>query len=137
MLILLMLLSSAYADVFQLDEVEVVYRNYTAVSPYNRPLLIFPEVAKEGFNLNVNTNILSAAYLDASVESLTNEAQFRSVGLKFNLGVRLTSWLSISYFHWSQHVLERVSSPVSPYPFEGAMQLNIKLYQARPRPSVF
>jgi len=119
-------------DVVSLREARIDYRNYNIISSYNRPLLIYPEVAKEGIILHVNTDILKYGFWDNSVEALTTDAQYRSIGLQFNLGLRITPWLDVSYWHHSQHVLERVSSPVSPYPFEGALQFSIKLYQRGP-----
>jgi hypothetical protein len=128
----------AKADVVKLDELTLTYRNYAWLNENNRPLLIYPESAKEALNLQTNIDLFKAGYFDSTVESLTTGAQYRAVGLQLNLGVRVTPEISIGYWHHSQHVLDRSQYESRPFPVEDAVELRWTIYHARPtRGSLF
>lgn len=129
--------NSAEISFISLDEVDLVYRNYT-LDPNNRPLLIYPQSAKEGINVNINMDILKYGYWDNQIESLTTDSKYEGIGLQFSLGVRVTDWLDLGIWHHSQHTLDNADPYVQPFPEETAIEVKIILYQARPgRPSIF
>lgn len=131
-------LSAKAFDVVKLDELGIEYRNYAMINENNRPLLIYPEHAKEALNLGLNTDILKYGYFDSLVESMTTGAQYRAIGLQLNLGVRILPEISVGYWHHSQHLLDRGGTDERPYPVEDAVVIRWTIFHARPgRPAIF
>ncbi|CAM6005209.1 unnamed protein product [Sphagnum balticum] len=119
-------------DVFQLDEFAIDYKNYDWIRSGQTPLLIYPMPVKEALNLDFNINVFQYGYLDGIVESLTDQTQFAAVGLQLSLGVRLTDWLQVGYYHHSQHILDgTIVNNGGAYPEEDAVELKLTIYHAR------
>ncbi len=127
----LVMLTTASADILELDSLYIDYKNFAIINDKNRNMLTYPEPAKEGINLGVDTTLLGFVYFNSVVESLTTDAQYRSVGLDTRLGIRLSPFMEFGYYHHSQHVLDRPHSYVPKFLVEDALELKIYLYKAR------
>lgn len=127
----LVLIRTASADLLALDSLYVDYKNYGIVNDKNRNLLTYPEPAKEGINLGLEASLLDVFYLRPIVEGTTTDAQYRGVGLDLRLGLRVSPSVEIGYYHHSQHLLDRASATLPRYPVEDAIELKIFLYRAR------
>ena len=115
-------------ELLKLQEVGLTYRQFVA---HARHPLLYPEAPKEALGVNLNIDIVDWLYWNPSVYAMTTESQYRSVGLAFNLGVHLTRWLDISYYHQSQHLLERQHSYMNKFPVEDGVEVKIYLFRAK------
>lgn len=102
----------------------------------------YPLITDNGLNrvqdkemqLNLNFDLLSYLYWDNVVHASTDRdpatgsSQFRLVGWQFGLGVRLTEWLKVGYYHHSQHLLD-ATLPWR-FPVQDALHLQIKVYSS-------
>lgn len=133
------LASVARADfkVFNLNELSIDYKNYKMVNPNSRNMLIYPEHPKEAINVNVNIDLLKYCYWDSIIESLTTEAQYKSIGLQTRTGCRIFNSIELGVYHHSQHILDGKSTYMWRFPEEDAVQLKIYLYKQEKRESIF
>lgn len=140
-IIFALLPNNALGDGFKLIELReayIDYRNYAALNPNGRDMLIYPEPPKEGINLTLNTNIFKVFYWDSTIESSTTQGQYRSVGLETRLGVNLTEHLRFGFYHHSQHVLDRGHSYMDKFPVSDAVEIRFYLFRPKEeRHSVF
>jgi hypothetical protein len=128
----------AKAEIIKLDSLYVDYRNFAMVNDKNRNLLTYPEPAKEGLNLGLTTDVLGIFYWDSEVQSITTDAQYRSVALDMRFGLKVTDHLQIGYYHKSQHLLDRPSYNMPKFPVEDAIQIKFFIFKSRqPRESLF
>lgn len=120
----------------ELQKVDIQYRQYF---PGGRHYLIthngLPDRSLDkGVSIEANTDILKYLYWNNLIHSLTDKTsegrgQFRSVGWEFKLGVRALPFLSVEYYHHSQHVLD--ISQERGFPVEDAVNFNIHLFDSR------
>lgn len=129
-----LLVSSAFG--LELKEVSIDYKNFKMVNDKARNPLIYPDHPKEGINLNMNTDIASYLYWNNTIESLTNEGQYASVGLMTTLGIRISQDVEFGYYHHSQHLLDRHHSYMDKFPSEDAINLKIYLFKDRRHESI-
>jgi len=86
-------------------------------------------------NMTVKTDILHYLYWDSTIHSMTDRTkdkqhgQFRTVGLEFGFGVRLSSSVEVGYYHFSEHMLD-ASFPWH-FPVRDAIQVKFFLYRAK------
>lgn len=97
--------------------------------------------------LNLNVDLLQVLYFNNRVHGGTDEiksadglttgrGQFRTVGWEFELGVRISDYINISYYHHSQHILDY--DPGRRFPVQDALQLKIFFFRdQRPSGSIF
>ena len=130
---LLFLVISAHADSFlddgavDLQEVKVGFiKMLDGTDDEIRSLNIPGDALTSRLNLNVNTNLMVYGFWNNEIHSATDNSQFREVGYKTNLGIRLTDYLDVSFYHHSQHVLDSVSS--FGYETEDGVQIDIYLF---------
>lgn len=117
--------------VLGLDELSIEYKNYELVNDKARNLLIYPEHPKEGINVNINTDILTYLYWDSQIQSLTTGSQYRAIGLETRLGLRLSQYLYVGYWHHSQHLMDRAPATLPRFPSEDAVELKLFLFRAK------
>jgi len=122
------------ADLVELNEVSIQYKNFVSDG---RDLLVYPEVHREALSLNVNTNFLSVLFWNNSIHTITTEAQYRSVGLESRLGVRISRYLEVSYYHFSQHLLDRASATLPRFPVSDAVEVKLIIYGGQNQRSIF
>jgi hypothetical protein len=115
---------------WELREASIEWKHF--VSPGRDPLL-FPEIHKDGLNLNVDIDVLKWAYWNNTVGSLSTASQYRAIWLHTELGVRLSSYVDFEFSHTSTHLLDREQSLLPRYPVEDSVVL--KLYLIRPSQS--
>lgn len=145
LLLTLLMSLSAQADDFrfvELQKVDIQYRHYF---PGGRHYLITDNGLPDrhldkGVSIEANTNILRYFYWNNLVHSLTDKTsegrgQFRAVGWLFTLGVRALPFLSVEYFHHSQHILD--TSQERGFPVEDAVNFNIHLYDKGSKEALF
>lgn len=117
----------ARADIVDLNEVTLTYKNYEMVHKGSRHLLLWPERPKEAITTTLNFDILRYAYWNNNIHAMTTGSQYRSIGLETRLGVRLFPQVDISFYHYSQHLLERAHPNVLPYPLEDAIEIRFNI----------
>lgn len=143
----LVLNSHAFANEFhilELDELRVDYMSYFA---HGRAPLITSngldnrELGKE-LDLSFNSSVLEYGYFSTLVHSTTDAmydtgagGQFRAIGMKLELGVRLSPYLDIYYQHHSQHTLD-LTLPYG-FPEYDAVGLHLYLYGPNRKQGVF
>lgn len=132
-LLTLLMIPTAQADfhIMELKELSLDYKNFAVLNDKARDLLIYPDHPKEGIDIIMNTKILEYGYMDATVESLTNDSQYAGIGLQMHLGLQLGDTLRVGYYHHSQHTLDRPSSYMDRYASEDALEVKIWLYKAK------
>jgi len=74
-------------------------------------------------NLSLNLDIFKYGLWDSTVHSMTDQSQFRLVGLESRLGARITPNVEINYYHYSQHSLD-YSFPWG-FPVQDGVQLRL------------
>ncbi len=114
-----------------LNELGINYRNYAMLNDKARVLLLGDEHPKEGINVLMKFDVLKYGYLDSQIESLTTNAQYRSIGLQLRLGMRVSDFVELGVFHHSQHVLDKASEGYAKFPVEDAVELRIYLYRSK------
>lgn len=133
--LLLLMPCWCYADALKLQELSL---QYNRLLPGNRILLIAPESGKEKLSLGLKTDVFKVLFADFNVAAYTSQSQYRSIGLQMDLGVRLTPWLQVGYYHQSQHVLDRPNALIQGFPVEDAVAVKLFLYRAgQSRPALF
>lgn len=125
------------ADLINLDELSLDYKNYGMVNDHQRDLLLAPEFPKEGINLNINTTFASYMFWNSSIESATTSSQYRAVGLETRIGVRLHDQLELMYYHHSQHVLDREEGNIGKFPSEDAVEIKLYFYRTKKYDTLF
>jgi hypothetical protein len=134
---LLALMTESRARDFSLFETREVVLTYKRYVDEGRDPLIYPEDHKESLNLGLKIDVLKYGFWDSQILTQTTDAQYRSIGLDTNLGVRLTPWLDVSFHHMSQHLMDRPHSFMHKYPVEDSVNVNIYLYRNTPsRPAI-
>lgn len=126
--------------VFNLERVFIDYRYFGSggVDPLTTQNGLPGRELGSGLDLNFQTSIFQYLYWDNTVHSTTDryidsgkEGQFRTVGWKFRLGVRLHDNLDIGYYHHSEHVLDYARK--DPFPRRDGLELRFYLYNRKPR----
>ena len=147
--ILLSLLSSiSYAEEFHFVDLDEVSVKYISFFPGGRdPLitnngLLDRELGKL-LNLNIKTTIFKYGYWNSLVHSYTDaystthfDGQFRSVGLNMELGIRITPFLDVFAWHYSQHLLDTSSINVGGFPVQDGIGINLYLYRKEMHDSI-
>lgn len=131
---------ACYAEDFHLIELDTValdYKNYSVISDKQRNLLLYPESPKESINVILNTTLFKYAYFNNTIESLTTNSQYRGIGLQLALGVRLSQYLDIGYYHHSQHVMDREMQSIPTFPTEDTLELKFYLYRNDKNAGIF
>jgi hypothetical protein len=123
--------SEAHATGWQLIELNEARLYWQHFIDEGRDELIFPRVHREALNLSVDMDVLSFFYWDNTVLSVTDESQFRGVGLHSKVGMRLTPWLSVQYDHTSKHVLDGQHSSLPSFPVYDSIGVLIQLYRSK------
>lgn len=121
---------TSYAKDFgELKELYVDYFNFGYLNKDERNPVIYPTPPSTGLNFGETMDLFwGYGYLDAEVQSLTDTAQFREIGLQYRLGVRPFKWVELGLWHLSQHVLDE-PNPAGYYPFQTGLELKIWLYR--------
>jgi len=137
----LWIIGSAYSDDFHivnLNELSLDYKNYHVVNPNAHNMLIWPNVPKEGVNVGIKLDLFKYLYWDSTIESLTDDAQYASIGLETRLGVRVSDSLELGFYHHSQHVLDSQYTYMNGhFPEEDAVEVKLYLYKEKgQRPGV-
>lgn len=136
--LLLLLTQSVKADMIDLREVSIDYRNYF---PGGRDPLITSNGLPnrgigKGLDVNINSDILDWVYWNNRINSKTDYdtvghgGQFRLVGWETAFGVHLSSYVDIGYYHHSQHILD-AAYKYDNYPVEDAIQIKLYLYRSK------
>lgn len=127
-----LIMEKGHADdyhVIDLNELNLDYKNFKMINDKARDPLVYPEPPKEGVDVNLDLGLVNNyGYWNSSVQSLTVDSQYRSIGLVMHLGVHLTEYLDVGYFHHSAHVLDE-QQPYMPFLTEDAVEVKIFLYR--------
>jgi hypothetical protein len=112
---------------YQLNNVWLEYRRFHET---NQIPELFGRKAKEGLAICLDSTLAKwgdfEAFWSADVHSLTDNGQYRLVGLLNNLGFKWR-WLAASYEHHSQHLLDASPSP-DHFPVQDALLVRFTLY---------
>ncbi len=130
--------------IVQLEEVKIQYKSFFPGG--SDPLITQNGLLNRGMdkelNLIMNTTLLDYWFLNTTVHSMTDKqinpngrGQFRTVSLGFNLGLRLTSFLDISYAHRSEHLLDTVYSQ-GRFPTQDAIMFEFILFNKNRKESI-
>lgn len=116
-------------DFGELKELYVDYTNFGYLNKDERNPVIYPTPPSTGLNFGETMDLFwGYGYLDAEIQSLTDTAQFREVGLQYRLGARPFKWLEFGIWHLSQHNLDR-DPPIGYYPFMTGLEVKIWLFR--------
>jgi len=139
--VLFLAASLGNAEDFKFVEVQEVTVNYKSYFPNGYEPLISDnglpdrQLDKE-LTLRVNTNFLKYLYWNNYVHSWTDKTstgggQFRLVGYQFDLGIQITSFVSLEYAHHSQHLLDHQLP--NRFPVNDSISLNLFLFSIHPK----
>ena len=134
---ILLYMEKTYAgDVLDLKELSIEYKNYSVLSDYQRVALIYPDAPKDGLDVNINSTLLRYFGWDSKVHSVTDDGQYRGIGLQMAGYLNLTQEFSFGWQHHSQHVLDREHAFMR-FPAEDLLFVKIYLYAPRFREALF
>lgn len=121
----------------EMNEVFLSYRQYLPGS--SDPLIndnsLPNRLMDKGIDLSVNLNLFRYLYWENTVVSLTDKGangengQFRLVGWNYRLGVNLTDYLQVGYYHFSKHLLDTTVPFSSGFPVQDAVEVKINLFR--------
>lgn len=123
--------------VMELQELSIDYKNFSMLNANNYNSLLYPEKAKESLNVNINTNFLNYAYWDSTIESMTTDKQYRSIGLETRVGVRIHSYVDLGLYHHSEHLIDRPHDFMSHFPVVDAIELKLYLFRKQKPDTLF
>lgn len=87
----------------------------------------------ERLNLTVNNDICKYLFWNNTVHSMTDKdiptgaGQFRMVGLESRVGVNISKYFDVSYYHFSKHVLDSTYAHER-FPVQDAIELRVFFY---------
>lgn len=144
--LLLLFTTAAYTyddSMFELEEIRIDYMQFR---PGSRDPLINQLPNRELGNLldlNITTSLFKYGYWKSLVHSYTDQyadshsfGQYRVIGLNMEVGVRLTSFLDVFAWHYSQHTLDNVSYPGG-FPVQDAYGIHIYLLDKNKHNTIF
>ncbi len=138
----------ADADEFHLIQLEEVRVDYMNFLPGGRdPLLSYNGLPNRApgkeLDVHIDSTIANYFYWNNMIHSTTDvytdtrkDDQFRVIGLNMELGVRLTSWLDVYYWHYSQHLLDTTYA-YGGFPVLDAVGIHLYLYRKTTKDSIF
>lgn len=123
-------------DIISLDAVDVTYQRFNEDG-------IEPMITYDGLNrklgsslgLQLDTTVFSYFYANFNVASMRDYypegdyGQYRTIGLQARLGMRLTEWLDIGYYHYSRHLMDTPEPDGQSYQQTDALEITIHLYK--------
>jgi hypothetical protein len=138
----------AQAKEFHIIELDEVRVDYVSFFPGGRD----PFITHNGLDnrelgkmldININTTLfkygyfrsLIHSYVDAYKDSHT-DGQFRSVGLNMELGIRLTPFLDVYAWHYSQHTLDYTSENVGGFPVQDGIGIHLYIFSNQRKDSI-
>ncbi len=122
---IILLAANSEAAVLELEELNISYSKFA----HPNRSAYFPQEQKDAIATESRTSILKYGFFSTNVHGTSDDSQYRLIGLKFDLGVRLGRIMDVYYEHHSQHLLD-----TSDYYGRGFFvedSLNIKLYLYR------
>lgn len=132
----LLLTKATRADDFiEVDKLSVNYRLFRREGI--EPMITYDGLNRQldkGLNLNLDTTIMGYVYWNSSVLTMTDYdpvakyGQFRTIGLQMQLGLRITEWLDVGYFHLSRHLMDTPQVNGQSFQQTDALELTLKLY---------
>ena len=121
----------------EFQELSIDYKNFALLNKNNYDSLLYPEAAKESLNVNIKTNFLNYAYWDSTIESMTTDKQYRSIGLETRVGLRLHSTIDLGLYHHSEHLIDRAHSFMSHFPVLDAIEFKLYLFRKQKTDTLF
>ena len=124
---IILLLAPIPAPAFELTNLSLVYQRF---DPSNRIPDLSGFIAKEGLNLEIDTNLFWRVYWGSRVVSFTDDGGYKLVGLNMHIGVRVLPSLSIEYEHFSKHMLDHTDAnyPAGKFPVQDSLNVVWRLY---------
>ena len=104
-------------DGFKLDEASINYKRF--IGETRNPLFLHSK-QKEEINVNLNTTLLNVFFFNNKIHSMTDENQYKIIGLNLFLGVRLFESLDFQVEHFSKHLLDERYAPQD-FPVENSV----------------
>lgn len=129
---------------FEVDNLSITYKNYT--NSGSEPLVTNNGLPSRGLDknlsMNLDTSIFGYMYLNTMIHSdtdyntLTGErGQFRTIGLQYELGLRVVRQLDLFVYHHSQHDLDNIL-PYA-FPVQDAIGIRINLIKSKRYDTLF
>jgi hypothetical protein len=118
-------------DVIKLRDVSLEYKRF--VHPGRDPLFTQQLPHKEELNLHMDTDVLVYGFWNNTVHAMTDDAQYRVVGWKFQFGLHVTPYLDVQYSHFSKHLLDREGLPGG-FPVEDSVGFHLYIWRNKERP---
>ena len=109
------------ASIVSVTSLTIDYKSYLGSS--YQPLVANPH---NGLDLALMTNITPYVYWGSSVFSMTDNSQYRSVGLNLLLGLRIIPLLDVYFEHQSEHELD-ANNPLPRFPEYDTIGVKLKL----------
>jgi hypothetical protein len=119
---------ASIAPSIELNSLAIKWRSY--LSP-GRDALIYPHEHKDAIELSVDMDVLRYFYWDSRVYGITDNSQYRAVGLNAHIGLRFTDSFRAEYEHTSEHLLDDVHSFMPKFPVSDAFVILIDIYKPR------
>lgn len=108
-----MMLSDIWYNIYSAPLLDVRYLGAEGIYNTYSSYLMNPDgtgkPAMSSLNLILDVDILHYGFFESRVISMTDDDQFRKVGLEYKAGFHLGQYLDIFYAHLSHHVLEQTS----------------------------
>lgn len=122
-------------EIIELDSISIEYQMFKHKGI--DPMITYDGLNRKidtGLNLNLNTTVLSYFYWNSSIISMKDYdpvydyGQFRTIGLQMRLGIRLTDWIDIGYYHLSRHLMDTPQPTGQSFQQMDAIEFKLKLY---------
>lgn len=121
---------SSRADFIELNEIKVSYVNF--FSGGRDPLISYNQNPNKLLDLDVNTNFATYFFWNNKIHSMSDNSQFRVIGLNTLLGLRIFDFMDLYYYHYSQHLLDTATYQYGGgFPLLDGIGINLYLFQKK------
>jgi hypothetical protein len=124
-LFLLAIVIPLNAQAFEVERVTIRWDKYHTSARH--PMYRFGERQRERVSLQVDTRVFWRVYWFNDVHGESSDRQFRSVGLRSNLRVRIWPWLTIGLEHHSRHWLD-MGALQDGFPVQDSVFIQLNLF---------
>ncbi len=125
--ILFLIISNSYGkDMLKLEDLSVEVEKYEIMGNTRHPYMYKDAPPNYGLNLNMKLSLMKYLYNNSQVLSLTDQSQFRFIGLKMENGIEIDK-INIYHRHFSGHALDTTYQDKYRFPEENAIGIRINL----------
>lgn len=122
-------------DVISLDAVDLIFQKHRADGI--EPMITYDGLNRKlgsGLGMEVDTTVFSYLYANFNVFGMRDYyaeqdyGQFRTISLQAHLGMRVTEWMDLGYYHYSRHLMDTTQPEGQSFQQMDAFEVVLHLY---------